>query len=124
LPLLERQGLAGYFAAVVSGDTLAQKKPDPAPVRHACELLGCRPEENVHVGDSSNDFIAARGAGCLTIGVPYGYNEGRPVTTSPVDVASCHALVSDLHEAARVVAAWNGEIRTGASIVSLASSPS
>lgn len=113
LPLLERQGLAGYFAAVVSGDTLAQKKPDPAPVRHACALLGCRPAENVHVGDSSNDFIAARGAGCLTIGVPYGYNEGRPVTASAVDVASCHALVSNLHDAARMVAAWNESLRQG-----------
>lgn len=123
MPLLERQGLADYFAVVVSGDTLPVKKPDPAPVRHACTLLGVTTAQNVHIGDSTNDFIAARTAGCLTVGVPYGYNEGQAVTCSPVDVASCHALVSDLHEAAGVVAAWNNEIRAGATLSALAASP-
>lgn len=123
LPLLERQYLSRYFAAVVSGDTLPVKKPDPAPVRHACALLGARPEQNVHIGDSSNDFISARRAGSLALGVPYGYNEGHPVTVSPVDVASCHALVSDLHAAAELVAAWNDQLRAGADVSALAAYP-
>ena len=40
LPLLERMGLMSYFGAVVSGDTLPVKKPDPAVLHHACDLLG------------------------------------------------------------------------------------
>ena len=37
LPLLEQTGLARYFELVVSGDTLARKKPDPMQLRHICE---------------------------------------------------------------------------------------
>src|SRR3546814_329445 len=33
-------GIASFFAAVVGGDSLPQRKPDPAPLRRAAELLG------------------------------------------------------------------------------------
>lgn len=95
-PLLERMGLAGYFEVVISGDTLAFKKPRPEPLLHACTLLATEPGLNLHVGDSLNDIESARAAGCPVICVPYGYNEGWPV-----DSADCDALVSDLVAAAR-----------------------
>lgn len=95
-PLLERMGLAGYFDVVVSGDTLAFKKPRPEPLLHACARLGVAPDLNLHVGDSHNDIESARAASCPVVCVPYGYNEGRPV-----DSADCDALVSDLVAAAR-----------------------
>lgn len=94
-PLLERMGLADYFQVVVSGDTLAFKKPRPEPLLHACMALGAAPERNLHIGDSVNDIEAARAAGCPVVCVPYGYNEGRPL-----DSADCDALVSDLVAAA------------------------
>jgi len=89
--LLDHLGLTDYFAVVVSGDTTAHKKPHPEPLLHACVILGSRPTENLHIGDSANDILAARAAGCPVYCVPYGYNEGRPV-----DSADCDALVSDL----------------------------
>lgn len=89
--LLERVGLADYFDVVVSGDTTAHKKPHPEPLLHACRIMGTRPTENLHIGDSMNDIQAARAAGCPVFCVPYGYNEGEPV-----DAADCDALVSDL----------------------------
>ncbi len=95
-PLLERMGLAAYFEVVISGDTLAFKKPRPEPLLHACALLATEPGLNLHVGDSLNDIESARAAGCPVICVPYGYNEGLPV-----DSADCDALVSDLVAAAR-----------------------
>ncbi len=95
-PLLEHMGLAAYFEVVISGDTLAFKKPRPEPLLHACALLATEPGLNLHVGDSLNDIESARAAGCPVICVPYGYNEGRPV-----DSADCDALVSDLVAAAR-----------------------
>ena len=95
--LLERMGLAGYFDVVVSGDTTAHKKPHPEPILHACRLFGVRPDRNLHIGDSENDILAARAAGCPTFCVPYGYNEGKPV-----DSADCDALVSDLLAAHRL----------------------
>jgi phosphoglycolate phosphatase len=94
--LLARTGLAGYFDLVVSGDTTAHKKPHPEPILHACRLFGVRPDRNLHIGDSENDVLAARAAGCPAFCVPYGYNEGRPV-----DSADCDALVSDLLAAYR-----------------------
>jgi phosphoglycolate phosphatase len=81
---------------VVSGDTLPRKKPDPLPVIHACDLLGARPEEALLIGDSLNDVLAARAAGCAVWCVPYGYNEGRPVGT-----LDCDAVVADFVDAAR-----------------------
>ncbi len=94
-PLLERTGLLAYFDEVVSGDTLSRKKPDPAPVLHACALLGVRPAEAVVVGDSMNDAAAGRAAGCRVLLVPYGYNEGRDVRGIESD-----GIVSSLLEAA------------------------
>jgi phosphoglycolate phosphatase len=94
--LLDRKGLARFFGCVVSGDTLARKKPDPLPVVHACDLLGAHPRDALLIGDSLNDVLAARAAGCAVWCVPYGYNEGRPVGT-----LDCDAIVGDLVEAAR-----------------------
>lgn len=101
-PLLERTGLADFFVVSVSGDTTANKKPHPEPILHACTILGTRPQENLHIGDSDNDLLAARAAGCLAFAVPYGYTE-----EGAVDTSNCDALVSSLLEAARRVAEIN-----------------
>jgi phosphoglycolate phosphatase len=101
-PLLERTGLADYFIVSVSGDTTANKKPHPEPILHACTILGVRPQENLHIGDSDNDVLAARAAGCLAYAVPYGYTE-----EGAVDTSNCDALVSSLLEAAHRVADIN-----------------
>lgn len=101
-PLLERMGLAGFFVVTVCGDTTANKKPHPQPIEHACALLGVPAQNNLHIGDSDNDVLAARAAGSLAFAVPYGYTE-----EGPVDSADCDALVSDLLEAAQRVAEIN-----------------
>lgn len=85
LPLLEKTGLTPFFDAVVCGDTCERKKPDPLPLLHACELLGCRPNEALAIGDSVNDALAARAAGIKVLAVPYGYNEGLDIQTLDID---------------------------------------
>lgn len=97
-PLLEYVGLAPYFDVTVSGDTLPVKKPDPAPLRYACERLGVAPKRMLMIGDSHNDVQAARAAGCPVFAVPYGYNEGRPVQATDVDaivgaLTDCMSLI-------------------------------
>ncbi|NID03819.1 HAD-IA family hydrolase [Luteibacter jiangsuensis] len=63
-------------AAVVSGDTLPVKKPDPAPVLHACALAGCDPSRSVFVGDDRRDILAGNAAGMFTVAVRWGYLDG------------------------------------------------
>ena len=97
-PLLEQLGIASSFAQVIAGDTLPQKKPDPAQLIHACRGFGIAPREMLMIGDSVNDAEAARAAGCPVFCVPYGYNEGRDVRELDAD-----AIVASLEEAARLI---------------------
>jgi phosphoglycolate phosphatase len=79
LPLLTQFDIAAYFGAVVCGDTLPVRKPDPAVIEHACAQLGVKPAESLMIGDSANDALAARAAGAPVLLVTYGYSEGMPV---------------------------------------------
>jgi len=97
-PLLDQLGLAGCFEQVVAGDTLPQKKPDPAQLIHASRGFGIAPGAMLMIGDSVNDAQAARAAGCPVFCVPYGYNEGRDVRELDVD-----AIVESLVEATRLI---------------------
>ena len=94
--------LIQHFEFVVSGDSLPRQKPDPLPFAHACERFGFLPAEAVVIGDSQNDAIAGRAAGCKVICVSYGYREGVPAQQLP-----CDALVDDLRQAAALVRGWN-----------------
>ena len=61
--ILESLGLAGFFEAIVGGDSLDRRKPDPAPVRACLAALGVTADEALFVGDGPNDVLAARAAG-------------------------------------------------------------
>ena len=98
LALLERIGLRSCFKAVVSGDTLAVRKPDPEPVRHACRQLGVSPSDALFIGDSRHDVEAGLGAGCVVWCVPYGYNEGVSVES-----LKCERIVPDIAVAASLI---------------------
>ena len=96
LPLLEQKGLASWFELVVSGDTLARKKPDPMQLLHICGAFGLAPASVLLIGDSVNDALAARAAGCPVVCVSYGYNEGEDVRK-----LDCDAIVQTLEDAAQ-----------------------
>ncbi|MDP2314071.1 MAG: HAD-IA family hydrolase [Pseudomonadota bacterium] len=68
--IAERLGLARYFPVVIGGDTLAVRKPDPAPLFEALRRLDVR--EGVMVGDGPADVGAAKAAGMPMIGVGWG----------------------------------------------------
>ncbi|MDO6387891.1 MULTISPECIES: phosphoglycolate phosphatase [unclassified Uliginosibacterium] len=92
-PLLDELGLGGFFDVLIGGDTLAQKKPEPEPLWHACEQLGVSREAALMVGDSGNDALCARRAGIPVLLMTYGYNEGVPV-----DTEDCDGLLSSFTE--------------------------
>lgn len=63
-------------SAVVCGDTLPVKKPDPAPVQLACEHAKVDPSRCMFVGDDARDVQAGRAAGLYTVAVRWGYLDG------------------------------------------------
>ena len=75
-PVLAACGLDEFFAVVISGDSLPDKKPHPAPLREACRRLGARLDLSWMVGDSEADAGAAAAADCRFAVVSYGYHRG------------------------------------------------
>ena len=63
------------------GDSFERRKPDPLPLRRTCEALGSEPARTLMVGDSANDALAARAAGCPVVLVRYGFNHGQALHT-------------------------------------------
>ena len=71
---------------IIAGDSLAVMKPDPGPLLHCCDHFGVEPEQALMVGDSINDFAAAKAANIAAIAVRYGYNHGQALRP---DDAAC-----------------------------------
>lgn len=73
MPLMRALGLDEQASCIISGDTLPQRKPDPAPLLHACTLAGSYATECVYVGDAERDIIAGERAGMHTLVALFGY---------------------------------------------------
>ena len=97
--LLERLEIAPLMKAVVAGDDGIRRKPHGDMLLAACDRMASAPAASLMLGDSDNDVIAARAAGCPVWCVPYGYNEGRGSET-----LACDRLVQTIEEAARLIA--------------------
>jgi len=102
LPLLRATKLFDHFEIVLSGDSLPAKKPDPMPLIHICDHFKAPHSEALLIGDSLNDAIAARAAGCHVFCVPYGYNEGRDVHD-----LDCDAIVNTIEDASKLITNLN-----------------
>lgn len=72
-PLLRELGLFERAAVIVSGDTLSERKPHPAPMLYACEQAGSQPHECLYVGDARRDIEAGNNAGMATLVALFGY---------------------------------------------------
>jgi 2-phosphoglycolate phosphatase len=72
-PLLIEVKLNTRARAVVSGDTLPERKPSPLPLLHAAQTLGVHAAECVFVGDAERDCQAAQAAGMYSLIAGFGY---------------------------------------------------
>ena len=108
--LLKLKELDRFFSQVFGGDSFANKKPDALPVLKTCEALGTLPDQTLMIGDSSNDALAARAAGCTVVLVTYGYNHGVPIQKVSADgfidtlidaLGACEAITASAHQATR-----------------------
>jgi phosphoglycolate phosphatase len=72
-PLLVEVGLHTRASAVVSGDSLPERKPHPMPLLYAAARIGVRPSECVYIGDAERDMQAAQAAGMYALIAGFGY---------------------------------------------------
>lgn len=72
-PLLIEVKLSERAKAVVSGDTLPERKPHPSPLLLAAKTIGVAPGECVFVGDAERDCQAAQAAGMYSLIAGFGY---------------------------------------------------
>jgi phosphoglycolate phosphatase len=75
-PMLAQMDFHHASVALVTGDCLPVRKPDPAPVLFACAQAGIDPSRAVMIGDDLRDVQAGRAAGTRTIAAAWGYLDG------------------------------------------------
>ena len=49
------------------------RKPDPEGVFRICEELQVKPQKCMYIGDTATDMQTGKAAGCLTVGVSWGF---------------------------------------------------
>ncbi len=90
-PLMEALNMAERAACLISGDTCTHAKPHPAPLLHACDIMGVAPTQCLYLGDDRRDIAAANAANMPGIIANYGY------VASDVSVANWSAHSSIDH---------------------------
>ncbi|MDX1402057.1 MAG: phosphoglycolate phosphatase [Kiloniellales bacterium] len=76
--VLQRLDISHYFACIIGGDSLPQRKPAPEPVLACLSALKVQKQEALFVGDSKNDVLAAKACDLPILLVPSGYGPARP----------------------------------------------
>ncbi len=97
--MVEDLGIDGYFTALVGGDSLPERKPDPAPLRRAAGNLGVDTSDLVYVGDSEVDAATAEAAGVPFLLFTEGYRK------SPVEAIPHRASFASYQQLGTLVAA-------------------
>lgn len=95
--ILKQHGIANYFSDVIGGDTFPQRKPHPMALEWLMNKHDCQANQVMMVGDSKNDILAAKNAGCHSFALTYGYNHGEPIALqSPDHIADNIAELLDV----------------------------
>lgn len=91
--VLEAHRIADRFTPVISGDSLARKKPHPDGILACLEANRVAPQRSLFIGDSAIDAETGHNAGVRVWLLPHGYNMGRPL-----DEADADRIVRDFAE--------------------------
>lgn len=73
--ILQALNLRGYFKAVIGGDTLPKRKPDPMPVLELLKRFDVPASRAVIIGDGHQDVFCGKSAGIYTCAVTYGFQQ-------------------------------------------------
>jgi phosphoglycolate phosphatase len=75
IELLEGLGMLPLFQAVLGGDSVPAKKPNPGHLTATLAALKAEGRKALMVGDTRNDVLSARGAGIPVVAVSFGYGK-------------------------------------------------
>jgi phosphoglycolate phosphatase len=87
--VLEREGLAHYFATIQTADT-HPSKPHPSMILAAMDEVEAAPGDTIMIGDTTYDIEMAHAAGTSSIGVSWGYHPEHALRT-----AGAHHVTAD-----------------------------
>ncbi len=76
-----------HFAAILAGDVVSKKKPDPEIYNLVSKVLGLKPTECVVVEDSRNGLLAAKNAGMHCVVTTNGYTKDEDFTEADLVVS-------------------------------------
>ena len=79
-----------YFDAILGGDSVESKKPDPEGLLHLLDRFQCSPEMAVLVGDSPVDIETGKRAGVYTCIVNYGFGNPKEIASANPDCCIDH----------------------------------
>ncbi len=96
------QAGAAWFSAIVTGEDVSRKKPDPSAYLQVLGLLGLAPSECVAFEDSLNGLLAAKAAGLPVVLTPSIYTEHENFTGADCVVAD----LGELGRPLRHIAGW------------------
>ena len=86
-------GSLDFFDAILGGDSLKSKKPDPEGLLYLLDRFQCSSEQTLLVGDSLVDLEAGKAAGVFTCIVNYGFGDPEEIALAKPDCS-----IDDLSE--------------------------
>ena len=89
---LQRLGLRGHFAAVISADDVERVKPDPALYRLAAQKLEVTPGRALAIEDSYNGMLGAKRAGLRCVSVPNRITRGSDFSAADLCLDSIASI--------------------------------
>ncbi len=94
--ILDELGVGKRFGVIMGGDSVPQRKPDPAPLLEALRRCGGVPSEGAMIGDSPVDVVAGKAAGMVTCAFTGGFRSREELSAAGADV-----MVETMSEVAR-----------------------
>lgn len=87
-----------YVDVIVGYDDCENHKPDPLPLKTACQQLNVGHDSLIYIGDSEQDILAAKNIGCYSIAVLFDEHRKEGVLALHAD-----KYITDLNEILTIV---------------------
>ncbi len=82
---MELLSIEQYIDTIVGYEDSENHKPDPQPLKNACNQLGIGHDSLIYIGDSEQDILAAKNIGCFSIAVLFDESRKQRITALKAD---------------------------------------